>query len=163
MPPYPRWRVILYREGVFVRGGRFCTLPQATPGKTPTVPPSRDISTLQRQIHPPERVETPTTGSPKHRRRVILYPEDTSVYRTRFQQPLNRPGGCFCPRRAILHALTSRSRQNTNTFTLPRQFHPPKTNTPSRAISWTVSSRSCAALKRREHGRLKNGNKTTNI
>ena len=49
-----RRRVIWYREGVFVRGGRFCALSQAVPGTTQTVPPSRDISTLQRRIHPPE-------------------------------------------------------------------------------------------------------------
>ena len=52
--PKRRWRVFLSREGDFVRGGRFCTPPQATPGTTQTFPPSRDIYALQGRISPPE-------------------------------------------------------------------------------------------------------------
>ena len=43
----PHRRVVPVREGVFVRGGRFCTPPQATTDTTPTGPPSRDIFTLR--------------------------------------------------------------------------------------------------------------------
>ena len=40
LPPSPRWRVFRFREGVFVRGGRFSTPLPAVPGATPTFPPS---------------------------------------------------------------------------------------------------------------------------
>lgn len=64
-----RWRVFRYREGDFVRGGRFCTPSPAPPGKTQTVPPSRDISTLQRQIHPPEQFLGQSVPGPVRRRK----------------------------------------------------------------------------------------------
>ena len=56
--PKRRRRVLRYREGDFVRGGRFCTPSSAVPGTTRTVPPSLDIFTLPRHFHPPETITT---------------------------------------------------------------------------------------------------------
>lgn len=120
LSPSPRWRVIWYREGDFVRGGRFCTPSQATPGTTPTVPPSRNISTLQRRIHPPERVETPATRSLKHRRRVILYREGDFVR-----------GGRFCTPPQATTGTTPTFPPSRDNNALPRHFRPPRTLPPS--------------------------------
>jgi len=111
-----------------------------------------------------------------------------SIWKTRrFPYPtLDGAGGCFCrfsPRCRVVRyregdfvrgeRFCTPSQATTGTaptippsrddYTLPRHFRPPRTLPPSRVNSWTVSSRSCAALKRREYGVLKNGNKTTNI
>lgn len=144
LSPSPRWRVFRFREGVFVRGGRFCTPLPAVPGATPTFRPSRNISTLQRRIHPPERVETPATRSLKHRRRVIWYREGDFVR-----------GGRFCTPSQATPGTTPTVPPSRDNNALPRHFHPPRTLPPSRVNCWTVSSRSCAALKRREYGALK--------
>ena len=115
--PHPKrpWRVILYREGTFVRGGRFCTPLPAVPGTTPTFRPSQDISTLQRRIHPPERVETPATRSLKHRRRVIWYREGVFVR-----------GGRFCALSQAVPGTTQTVPPSRDISTLQRRIHPPE-------------------------------------
>ena len=150
----PRRRVFRYREGDFVRGGRFCTPLQATTGTTPTIPPSRNISTLQRRLRSPEWLERPATGSPKQRRRVICHPERGRVLSPPFSAPegIPVPGGRFCPGRAILHALTSSSRHNADTSTLPQHFHPPATFSPSGADSGTAGFKDPVQQKARGRG-----------
>lgn len=115
LSPSPRWRVFLYREGVFVRGGRFRTPSPAPPGTTPTVPPSRNNSTLQRRIHPQERVETPATRSLKHRRRLIWYREGVFVR-----------GGRFCTPPQATTGTTPTFPPSRDNNALPRHFDPPE-------------------------------------
>ena len=115
LSPSPRRRVFRFREGVFVRGGRFCTPLPAVPGATPTVPPSRNISTLQRRIHPQERVETPATRSLKHRRRVIWYREGVFVR-----------GGRFCTPSPAAPGTTPTVSPSRDNNALPRHFDPPE-------------------------------------
>ena len=143
LSPSPRRRVFRFREGVFVRGGRFCTPSPAVPGTTPTFRPSRDNNALPRHFHPP-KTNTPSRASRNTGYTLPQAPPEGDLV----------PGGCFCPGRAILRALTSSSRYNADSSTLPRHFRPPRTLPPSRVNCWTVSSRSCAALKRREYGAL---------
>ena len=136
-----------YREGDFVTpkraGGRFC--PWRAILHTPTSPfrHNANSSTLPQHFHPP-KTNTPSRASRNTGYTLPQAPPEGDLV----------SGGCFCPGRAILRALTSSSRYNADSSTLPRHFHPPKTNTPSRVNCWTVSSRSCAALKRREYGAL---------
>ena len=144
LSPSPRWRVFRFREGDFVRGGRFCTPSPAVPGTTPTVSPSRNISTLQRQIRPPKRLETPDADSPKRHWRAFRYREGVFVR-----------GGRFCTPSPAAPGTTPTFPPSRDNNALPRHFHPPRTLPPSRVNCWTVSCRSCAALKRREYGALK--------
>ena len=111
MSPSPRRRVFRYREGDFVRGGRFCTPSQATTGTTLTFPPSRDNNALQRHTRPPERLE-----------------------KDRPQAPPNGAGGCFGTGRVILSAEGDSARPHQQFQEQREHFHPPATFSPSRDI-----------------------------
>ena len=128
LPPYPHRRVFRYREGIFaalpalegdlVPGGCFCPRRAILHNLTSNHTHNTNPSTLPRHFHPPlfffhSPATVPPSQEPQSRRLQASKPQ---------------PGGSFRPRRAILHALTSRSRQNADTSALPRQFHPPKSH-----------------------------------
>ena len=146
-PPHPKgpWRVLLLpfsaREGVFVRGGRFCTPPPAAPDTTPTVPPSRDISTLPRHFHPPE------TNTPSRDIHALQSGQKKTDHR-----PPKQRWRVICPWRAILHALTSHYRHNADISTLPQQIHPPAKFSPSGADSGTEGFKDPVQQKARGRG-----------
>ena len=118
LSPSPRWRVFRFREGDFVRGGRFCAPSQATPGTTPTVPPSRDNNALPRHFRPPK------TNTPSRASRY-----------TGYTLPQAPPEGGSCTGRVILSGEGDSVHPHKPLQARRRQFHPPATITPSRDIS----------------------------
>ena len=126
LSPSPRRRVIWYREGDFVRGGRFCTTPQVVPGTTPTVPPSKDEYTLQsEQKH---RTQTPLngTGGRSGTGRVIFsVPEGDLATLSAPEGDFVR-GGRFCTPSPAAPGTTPTVSPSRDISTLLGRFHPPE-------------------------------------
>ena len=129
--------------------------------------PHKHLQAQREQFHPP------ATNTPSRDGYALQ-----SGSKDRPHAPLSSAGGCFChpergrvlsplfsaregipvpggrlrPGRAILHALTSSSRHNADTSTLPQHFHPPATFSPSGADSGTAGFEDPVQQKARGRG-----------